>query len=245
MSQADSFPDTIIKYDSPQVVEVIGRKKHKQVAPPVANPQQALIDFLDSIIPPKKYVEDGLEYLQHASTMPSSRSDILYIEDQLDWLLKEKKARQNSMCPIRNAIFEECFYEITRQVAIDSTERASLLIDIFNEIKESVSSYQTQYESIMAHGIRKAVHGEQSKNALKEENDNLERDIKNFEDKVRELKRRMEEAEANDAADTEMKEREHSERMAVLRVENAAIRQKLEDLLVSSPTQEESKEKKK
>ena len=230
----DNQSESLLKYDPPVVVEVISKKKSKKPATPVqVNPQQGLINFLDQILPPKKFSDGTLDYVQHVSTQPSSRSDIIALEEQLDNLIKTKKARLTGIDPIKSELFDECFNEVIRQVAIDSTERASLLISIRDEIKESINGYEKQYESITAHSIRSAIAREQNKNALKLENDKLQAEIKAFEDKIADLKKRMSDAEANDAAETEAKKKEHLEKLAQLRAENAQIRKKLEQFLVS------------
>lgn len=247
MEKTEQLPESLLKYDPPVVVELLTTtKKLKTTQAPVQiNPQQGLVDFLDSIFPPKRFNDGGLDYIQHASVTPASRSDVINLEEQLDALLKQRKARATGICAIRTELFEDCFNEIIREVAIDSNERASLLISIRDEIKESINGYEKQYESTISHGIRKAIHGEQNKNALKAENDALEAEIRSFEERIEDLKRRMSEAEANDAADAAAKGQEHVEKMAMLRAENAAIRQKLEALLVSPPTSEEPDNKKK
>ena len=234
MNQVQSDTESLIKYGQPEVVEIISNKKTKKpVAPVQANPQQALIDFLDQIVPPKKFNDGALDYVQHLSTQQTSRSDIIALEEQLENLIKTRKARMTGIDPIKSQLYDECFNEVIRQVAVDSTERASLLICIRDEIKESIDGYEKQYESITAHSIRSAIHKEQNKNALIKENEKLEAEIKAFEDRIADLKKRTEDAEANDAADSETKKKDHLEKLAQLRAENAAIRKKLEEYLVS------------
>ena len=226
--------DTLLKYDPPVINELTQTKKMKKEAAPVAaNPQQWLVDFLDKIFPPKKSNDGTFDYMQHASTAAASRSDIIALEEQLDYLLKEKKARATGICPIRAALFDDCFNEVIRQVAVDCTERATLLIDIRDEIQETISGYRKQYESITAHGIRGAIHREQNENNLIKENQKLEADIKAFEDRIADLKKRMADAEANDQADQNAKKKEHMDKLAALQADNAALRKKLEDFLVS------------
>ena len=231
--------ESLLKYDPPVVVEVISKKKSKKPATPVqVNPQQGLIDFLDQILPPKRFSDGTLDYVQHVSTTPSSRSDILALEEQLDDLIKTRKARLTGIDPVKGELYDECFNEIIRQVAIDSQERASLLISIRDEIKESINGYEKQYESITAHSIRSAITREQNKNALKLENERLQAEIKAFEDKIEDLKKKTADAEANDAAESEAKKKDHIEKLAQLRTENAEIRKKLEQFLVSPVTAE-------
>ena len=155
-------------------------KKNKEggtSTPVEINPQQGLIDFLDTILPPKKWTEGDEEYIQHVSIQPSSRSDVLKLDEQLETLLKERKSRSTGICNTRSALYEDCFKELIREVAIDSHERASLLIQVKEELDLTIAAYEELYESAAAFGIRKAVHEEQDKNALCEQNSNLEKEI--------------------------------------------------------------------
>lgn len=228
--------DSLLKFDPPELVENLGAtNRRKKVAPVEANPNQDTIDFLDTLLPPRTYIEGQQEFRLHASITQTSRSDVIKLEEQLDQLLKDKKARDKGICPIRSALFEDCMNELIRQVALELRERGSLLKDVKDELDKSIDAYNKLYESAATHGIRKAIHSEQNKNSLKAENDKLEAEIKAFEDKIRELNQRMEDAERNDQEDTATKNREHAEKVAELKAENAMLRQKLEAILSPNP----------
>ena len=53
--------------------------------------------------------------------------------------------------------------EVIRQVTINCAERGLLLLRVRDEIRMTVSAYQTLYESSIAFGIRKALVAEQKK----------------------------------------------------------------------------------
>jgi dynein light intermediate chain len=53
--------------------------------------------------------------------------------------------------------------ELIRQVTINCAERGLLLLRVRDEIRMTIASYQTLYESSIAFGMRKALQSEQSK----------------------------------------------------------------------------------
>jgi dynein light intermediate chain len=165
----------------------------------------------------------------------TSRQDVIKLEEQLDQVLKERKARDNGICPIRHELYEDCMNELIREVGLELHERGFLLRDVRDELNLSINAYNALYESAAAHGIRKAIHGEQNKNDLKQKNDLLETEIKAFEDKINEINTKMEEAERSDQAEMAAKEKEHAEKVVALRAEVLALRQKLESMLVPLP----------
>lgn len=238
MQQQSDIPqsDSLLKYDSPVIVENLASTKKKKLIPKIEdNPQQETTDFLDTLLPPRSYIEGNYQMLQHVSTNLTSRSDVIKLEEQLDSLLKEKKARDKGICPIRHALYEECMNELIREIALELPERGSLLKEIRDELDKTMNAYEELYESAVAFGIRKAIHSEQDKSDLKASNDNLEKEIKAFEDKIADLNQKIADAEKNDQEDKASKEKEHAEKVASLRAENAVMREKLEALIVPLP----------
>jgi dynein light intermediate chain len=227
-----NVPETLLKYEQPEIIENLNATRKKKIAPPPeTKPQQELIDFLDSLLPPRRFTQGPLEFRQRVSLTPTSRSDVIKLEEQLDEMLKTKRARDKGICPIRSELFEDCMNEMIREIALEQRDRGLVLRDIRDELNSSIKAYNSLYESAVTHGIRKAIYGEQNKNELKAANDALEAEIKQFHDKIAELEAKMEEAEKSDAADFAAKEKDHAEKVATLRAENLALRQKLESLL--------------
>ena len=234
--QESSHPETLLKYDDPIIIENLASTKKKKVFQPTEpNPNQEMVDFLDTLLPPRDYIEGNYHMMQHVSVQPTSRSDVLKLEEQLDAMLKEKKARDKGICPIRHSLYEDCMNELIREIAIELPERGALLRDIRDELNLTIAAYNELYESSAAFGIRKAIHSEQDKADLKESNDKLEREIKQFEDKIADLQQRIEDAERNDQEDKATKEKEHAEKVAQLRADNAVMKEKLEKMLSPEP----------
>jgi dynein light intermediate chain len=229
-------PESLLKYDAPELVENLSTTKRRRIhVPTEPNPQQATIDFLDTLLPPRHFVQDEMEFRQHAALALTTRSDVLKLEEQLDLWLKERKARDKGICPIRHGLYEDCMNELIREVTLELRERGTLLRDLRDELNVTINAYSSLYESGVAHGIRKAIHMEQDKIALNQANQALEAEIRQFEDRIADLTRRMEEAQRNDEQDNAAKEKEHVEKVATLKAENAILREKLEIMLAPLP----------
>ena len=126
-----------------------------------------LVETLNSMFPPKKWEKEGHRYIQYVSPEPASRDKSRDLFKALDQKLKERRAKEKGICPVRQELYAECFDEIIRQVTIDNTERGLLLLKVRDEIKMSIASYQILYESAILYGIRKQQQSEDARNELK------------------------------------------------------------------------------
>jgi dynein light intermediate chain len=154
-------PESLLKYDTPELIENHGTAKRRKIhVPTEPNPQQATIDFLDTLLPPRTFFQDQMEFRQHASLMMTTRSDVVKLQEQLDQWFKDRKARDKGICPIRHALYEDCTNEIIREVALELHERGALLRDLRDEINLTIDAYRSLYESAVSNGIRKAIHQE-------------------------------------------------------------------------------------
>jgi len=136
-------------------------------------------DTLNNMFPPKKFDENGHKYIQYISPLPATRDKSRDLFKALDKKLKERRAKEKGICPVREEIYSECFDEIIRQVTIDNAERGLLLLKVRDEIKMSIASYQILYESALLYGIRKQLQAEDTKLKLKMELE--EKEKKNIE----------------------------------------------------------------
>ena len=170
----------------------------------------AISETLNSMFPPKKWEEDGHKYIQYVSPEPATREKSRALYKALAQKIKEKRAREKGICPVRAELYSECFDEIIRQVTIDSPERGLLLLRVRDEIKMTIASYQTLYESAQLYGIRKQVQSEDSKEQLKKElkekkDKNIELTNKKYllEDKLASLKKHFAERKEIESAKRE------------------------------------------
>ena len=131
------------------------------------------------MFPPKKWEEEGHKFIQYVSPVPATREKSRDLFKALDQKLKERRAKEKGICPVRQELYSQCFDEIIRQVTIDNPERGLLLLKVRDEIKMSIASYQILYESSILYGIRKQLQAEDTKMQLQKELE--EKEKKNIE----------------------------------------------------------------
>jgi dynein light intermediate chain len=124
-------------------------------------------ETLNNMFPPKQWEESGHKYIQYISQKIATRDDCRELFKALDKKLKERRAKEKGICPVRQELYSQCFDEIIRQVTIDNTERGLLLLKVRDEIKMSIASYQILYESAILYGIRKQLQSEDAREELK------------------------------------------------------------------------------
>ena len=76
-------------------------------------------DVLNSILPPREWVEQGKHFIQYVSHEPATRIDVARLREMLDQKLLERQARESGLCPVRDELFGQCFDEIIRQVTLN------------------------------------------------------------------------------------------------------------------------------
>ena len=91
-------------------------------------------------------------------TLPTA---LYSLQEQLDQKLEQRQARETGICQVRRELYAQCFDEIIRQCTINCVERGLLLLRVRDELRMTLHSYQTLYESSIAFGIRKALQAEQ------------------------------------------------------------------------------------
>jgi dynein light intermediate chain len=85
-------------------------------------------DYLNSILPPREYTENGQLWVRYVSPTPATRVDVINLQDRLDRKLQARQARETGICPIREELYSQCFDELIRQITINCAERGFLLV---------------------------------------------------------------------------------------------------------------------
>ena len=147
--------------------------KKRQIPEIESNP--SVNETLNAMFLPKEWVENGKKFIQYVSPEPGTREKARDLFKALDEKIKEREAREKGICSVREELYSQCFDEIIRQVTIECPERGLLLLKVRDEIKNTISSYRTLYESAILFGIRKQLQAEVGKEKLKKEIDELER----------------------------------------------------------------------
>lgn len=116
---------------------------------------------------PKEWEEQGKKFIQYVSPEKATREQAKDLFKSLDEKIKERQAREKGICPVRDELYAQCFDEIIRQVTTECPERGLLLLRVRDEIRMTIASYQTLYESSILFGIRKQLQAESGKEDLK------------------------------------------------------------------------------
>lgn len=207
-----SPPETLVKYDAP----LFGGIESKDVKAPHKSQNQEnnnskLEDMVNSMLPPRQWVEDSGTWIQYASKEPASRLDVIALQEQLDKKLNERKARETGICPVREELYGQCFDELIRHVTLDGPERGLLLMRTRDEIRMTIDAYKTLFASSVTFGIKKQLRSEQGIPELEDQVKDLEAQKAQLELEVYELRSKLEivekrEAERKTADDKRRKE---------------------------------------
>jgi dynein light intermediate chain, axonemal len=131
--------------------------------PPIGKQLTQTEDILNRILPPREWTNEGQLWVQYVASTPATRLDVIGLQEKLDQQLQQRQARETGICPVREELYAQCFDELIRQVTINCAERGLLLLRIRDELRMTISAYQTLYESAVAFGMRKALQTEQGK----------------------------------------------------------------------------------
>ena len=188
--------ESLVKYDTPILVATSlnaqkgakGKKGGKnQLAPLEKAGSTRNEDYLNSILPPREYTDQGQLWVRYVSPTPATRVDVINLQDELENRLQSRQARETGICPIREELYSQCFDELIRQITINCAERGFLLVRVRDEIKMTIQSYQTLYESSIAYGMRKALMAEQKKNEMQTNITQLRQGCDELENEVQRL----------------------------------------------------------
>uniref|UniRef100_A0A8C4S4K1 Axonemal dynein light intermediate polypeptide 1 n=1 Tax=Erpetoichthys calabaricus TaxID=27687 RepID=A0A8C4S4K1_ERPCA len=136
----------------------------------------------------EEWTENNKLWVQHVSTAPCNRMDVVNLQEELDLLLFQRGARELGLCSVRRELFSQCFDELLRQVTITCVERGILMMRVQDEIEMTIAAYQTLYESGIIYGLRKALQAEQDTIDLETKIVDLETENRDLERQVAEQK---------------------------------------------------------
>ncbi len=110
---------SLIKYNTPVLISTTGSKKGQQEAAKKEGTSQTE-DILNSILPPREWINEDQLWVQYVSSTPATRADVVNLQKSLDKALQSRQARETGICPIREELYAQTFDEIIRQVRTDS-----------------------------------------------------------------------------------------------------------------------------
>lgn len=57
----------------------------------------------------RSWEEDNRLWVQEVSSVPSTRLDVVQLQEQLDLKLQQRQARETGICPVRRELYSQCF----------------------------------------------------------------------------------------------------------------------------------------
>lgn len=105
---------SLVKYDAPTLI--LGRQRPTKAAkvPKLDRKTQLpeTADILNAILPPREWTSgDGQLWVQHVSSTPATRLEVVALQEQLDLKLQQRQARETGICPVREELYAQCFGE--------------------------------------------------------------------------------------------------------------------------------------
>eukprot|EP00920_Eleutheroschizon_duboscqi_P024499 GHVT01060852.1.p1 GENE.GHVT01060852.1~~GHVT01060852.1.p1 ORF type:complete len:277 (+),score=40.99 GHVT01060852.1:1039-1869(+) len=198
-----------------------------------APPPSSAEDILNSILPPREWLEDGQLWVQRVSTTPATRADVLHLQEEIERNTVKRRAKETGICSVRAELYSQLFDEVIRQVTIVCAERGMLLLRVRNQLRQSVAAYQQLYESSIAFGMRKALQAEHRRLCNEEAIKRFMMENKELQDQIDELKEQTAETQQSAAQIAALEVAQHDEEIAQLRLRHAHVKKKLEGILVT------------
>jgi len=179
---------SLVKYSEPEMAEK-SKLKTQAKKSALTGKKAQLQDVLNAILPPREFVAgEGAEVIQAVSAAPSSREEVIQLQRLLDERLQERQARDNGICPVREELYSQTFDELIRQITIESPERGLLLLRVRDEVRMTMSAYQTLYHSSITFGMRKTLQAEQGNSSLAAQIEALEAEKARLTNEVQDMR---------------------------------------------------------
>ncbi|XP_019738339.1 axonemal dynein light intermediate polypeptide 1 isoform X2 [Hippocampus comes] len=240
--------ESLLKYDTPVSIGKSNARKsgkgrpfkvspHQPADTPVPPPPKTKSgspeneEILNVIFPPREWMEGNQMWAQRVSSTPSTRADVVNLEEVLDRKLQQRRALETGICPVRRELYSQCFDELIRQVCVNCAERGLLLLRVRDELQMTIAAYQTLYESSVVFGMRKALQAEQDKVDMLQR---ISAQEKEKEDLTARLNAQKDERVANerrDEAKREAQEKKRAEQIQFLKRTNQQLKTQLEGMV--------------
>jgi dynein light intermediate chain, axonemal len=222
---------SLVKYHTPTLVSKTAAGGKKGAKKDAQTTQTE--DILNSILPPREWTEGGQLWVQYVSSTPATRLDVLNLQEQLDHQLQSRQARETGICPVREELYSQCFDELIRQITINCSERGLLLLRVRDEMRMTISAYESLYESSIAYGIRKALMAEQRRIDLNAKARSLDTNNKDLQGQIAAMQASIDNTLKRSAERREADEKAHGEEIERITKTNDNLKTSLETMLAA------------
>ncbi|ETW10568.1 hypothetical protein, variant 1 [Aphanomyces invadans] len=164
-STLPSAPFTLLKHDGAFLVETNtfarGAVTESKQQTTRGTTGQSLVspEILKAMLPSREWKDENGKWQQNVSMEPSSRAEVLELQETLASNLVKEQAKQVGICANRERLHAQLFDEIIRQVTLACPERGLLLMRVRDEIRMTIAVYQALYNtrlSLPKRGPRKS-----------------------------------------------------------------------------------------
>ncbi|KAM8869110.1 33 kDa inner dynein arm light chain, axonemal-like isoform 2-T2 [Spinachia spinachia] len=193
--------------------------------------------FHPDFCPRRERMEGNQLWVQHVSSAPFTRADVIQLEELLDRRLQQSQARETGICPQRRELYSQCFDELIRQETIECTERGALLLMVKDEIQMTFAVYQALNEGSMAFGTRKAIQAELGKADEEKTITDLEEENRDLKKQLSDVTAENETIEKRDEERQQMEDKKHNEDIRFLNRANEQFKNKLEEIIAAKTSQ--------
>eukprot|EP01138_Halocafeteria_seosinensis_P004629 gb/GECG01004735.1/.p1 GENE.gb/GECG01004735.1/~~gb/GECG01004735.1/.p1 ORF type:complete len:247 (+),score=47.61 gb/GECG01004735.1/:1-741(+) len=238
---APHAPPTLVQYEQPLRVDREDTSAPQQRQTTAGTTQKSsktdghIEEILNSILPPRMWSqEDGSTWIQYVSKEPSSRLDVLTLQEALEQRLMQRQARETGLCPVREDLYRQCFDELIRQVCLNSPERGLLLLRVRDEIRMTIDAYKTLYESSVTFGVKKQLQAEEGMQEMEQEVEQLTEEKQQLENEVMALQNSVDMAEKRYSEKRQIEEKKRKDEISYLKHQA----QHLETFLRSLPSKQ-------
>ena len=107
---------SLVKYENPEIIEIDDKAGDFKDG-------ESCEEILNSILPPREWINNGKLWRQSVSASPATRLDVMNLQEQLDHKLQQRQARETGICQVRRELYSQCFDELIRQSTINCVER--------------------------------------------------------------------------------------------------------------------------
>ncbi|XP_068162277.1 axonemal dynein light intermediate polypeptide 1-like [Antennarius striatus] len=226
-------PETLLKYDKPVLIGKSTDPSKKQPSSPQqftdGTSNRNTLKILNSIFPPREWMQGDWLCVQYVSSAPSARVDIIQLEEKLDTELSQRQARSTGICPIRRELYTQCFDELIRQVTTNCAERGLLMDEVRREINMTLHTYKTLYASSITYGISKAFQAEQAKAEMEQKNAELEKEIHVLQEELKVEKAKLDEIEKRERDKVVIQRNNYMEEIKFMKEINKNLQDQLDE----------------
>ena len=216
-------PEHLMKYEPPIFIgfeaskeQVMNAVKIQQQKGKDSNSTQ-LEDMINSMLPPREWVEDSGAWMQYTSKDKASRKDVIHLQEDLDRRLAERQAREAGLCPVREHLYQQVLDELIREITLESPERGLLLMRVRDEAHMTIDAYKTLYDSSIVYGIKKQIQAESGIDELEQQIAEYKESNKSLETKVAEMRSKLEMTEKRNAEKRAVDDRKRKDEVDFLK----------------------------